>query len=143
MSKEPEPRARRRVPRRVIDWPQAAELLAQGVTVAAAAERVGCAPATLARRRKQDPAFRNPLAHCRAADPEPEGSQLPDLRGTLRRAIADQVGTGNIRVILWLAERLKLVTPPSEHTPEQELRAILDNLTEEELREFESLRDES
>jgi hypothetical protein len=33
--------------------------------------------------------------------------------------------------------------PPNERTPEQELRAILDNLTEEELREFESLRDES
>jgi len=142
MSKEPEPRARRRAARRVIDWPQAAELLRQGLTIAAAAERIGCAPATLARKRRQDPAFRDRLARCRVAEPEQEGSRLPNLRSTLQRAIADQVGGGNIRVILWLAERLKLVTPPSERTPEQELRAILDTLTEEELREFESLRDE-
>jgi hypothetical protein len=107
------------------------------------AERVGCAPTTLARKRRQDPAFRDRLTRCRTPEPKPEGSRLPDLRSTLQRAIADQVGTGNVRVILWLAERLKLVTPPNERTPEQDLRAILDNLTEEELREFESLRDES
>jgi hypothetical protein len=110
MSKEREPRARRRAARRVIDWPQAAELLAQGLTIATVAERVGCAPTTLARKRRQDPAFRDRLTRCRTPEPKPEGSRLPDLRSTLQRAIADQVGTGNVRVILWLAERLKLVT---------------------------------
>jgi hypothetical protein len=44
-------------------------------------------------------------------------------------------------VILWLADRLKLVTPPSERTPDHELRQILGGLTAEELREFEGLRD--
>ena len=56
--------------------------------------------------------------------------------------IAREVGLGNVRVILWLADRLKLVTPPSQHTPEQELRQLLAGLTMEELREFETLRDE-
>jgi hypothetical protein len=45
-------------------------------------------------------------------------------------------------VLLWLADRLKLITPPSEGTPDQELREILRGLTSEELREFESLQDE-
>ena len=44
-------------------------------------------------------------------------------------------------MILWLADRLKLVTPPSERTPERELRQILGGLTSEELSEFEELRD--
>jgi hypothetical protein len=48
-----------------------------------------------------------------------------------------------VRVILWLSDRLKLVTPPNEHTPDQELRRILDGLTSEELEEFEQLRDEA
>jgi transposase-like protein len=143
MSKEPEPRARRRGARRVIDWPQAAELLGQGLTIAAVAERVGCAPATLARKRRQDPAFRDRLARPHSPEPKPEGSRMPGLRARLQCAVADEVGIGNLRVILWLAERLKLVTPPSERTPQQELRALLDSLTEEELLEFESLRDES
>jgi hypothetical protein len=143
MSKEPEPCARRRAARRVIDWQQAAELLGQGLTIAAAAERVGCAPATLARKRRQDPVFRDRPARPHTPEPRPEGSRMPQLRAPLQRAIADEVGVGNLRMILWLAERLKLVTPPSEHTPQEELRALLDSLTEEELREFESLRDES
>jgi hypothetical protein len=143
MSKEPEPRARGRAGRRVIDWHQAAELLARGLTSAAVAARVGCARATLARKRRHDPVFQGWLARCREAQPEEEGSGLADLRDTVHRVIEAHVRDGNLRVILWLADRLKLVTPPSEHTPEGELRALLRGLTAEELREFESLRDES
>ncbi|MGH6902727.1 MAG: hypothetical protein ACREIR_08305 [Geminicoccaceae bacterium] len=143
MSKEPEPRARGRAARRVIDWHQAAELLARGLTSAAVAAHVGCARATLARKRRHDPVFQGWLARCREAQPEQESSGLPDLRDTVHRVIEAHVRDGNLRVILWLADRLKLVTPPSEHTPEQELRALLRGLTSEELREFESLRDES
>jgi hypothetical protein len=105
------------------------------------AARVGCARATLARKRRHHPVFQSWLVRCREAQPEPEGSGLADLRDTLHRAIEAQVHDGNVRVILWLADRLKLVTPPSERTPEQELRALLRGLTSEELREFEGLRD--
>jgi hypothetical protein len=143
MSKDPEPRARGRAGRRVIDWHQAAELLARGLTGAAVAAHVGCARATLARKRRRDPVFQGWLARCREAQPDQEGSGLTDLRDTVHRVIEAHVRDGNLRVILWLADRLKLVTPPSEHTPEHELRALLRGLTSEELREFESLRDES
>ena len=142
MSKEPEPCARRRTPRRVIDWHRAAELLAQGMTIGTVAARVGCASATLSRKRKHDPLFQALLAHCRESPTEDKGGGLADLTHTLHGTIEKEVRAGNVRVILWLSDRLKLVTPPNESTPDQELRAILRGLTPEELREFQELRDE-
>jgi hypothetical protein len=141
MNEEPEPRARGRTVRRVVDWHQAAELLAQGLPAAAVAERVGCSRAALARRRRNDPVFQTWLARSRAAPGELAGHPLADLRPTLQAAIEKEVGAGNVRVVLWLADRLKMVTPPSERTPAQELRQILDGLTAEELSEFAELRD--
>jgi hypothetical protein len=142
MSKEPEPRARRRAARRVIDWPQAAELLAHGLTIAAVAQRVGCSRTTLARKRRHDPDFQARLDCCRAALPEAPDGELVDLRNRMHRSIEDEVRANNVRVTLWLGARLKLVTPPNEHTPAAELRAILEALTPEELNEFEALRDQ-
>jgi transposase len=141
MDKEPEPRARRRTVRRVIDWHQAAELLAQGMSIADVATRLGCSRGAVARRRKHDPAFQTWIARCREAGAETDSRRLTDLRQTLQKAIEEQVRDRNLRVVLWLADRLKLVTPPSERTPEQELRQLLGSLTSEELREFEELRD--
>jgi transcriptional regulator with XRE-family HTH domain len=141
MSKEPEPRARRRTVRRVVDWHQAAELLAQGMTTAAVADRVGCSRAALARRRRDDAVFQTWMTRCRAAAAEPDDHRLADLSQTLHEAIEKEVRAGNVRVILWLADRLKLVTPPSERTPERELRQILGGFTSDELSEFEQLRD--
>lgn len=72
---------------------------------------------------------------------ERERDRLGDLGRAVQAKIEDEVKAGNVRVILWLADRLKLITPPSERTPEQELRAILGGLSPDELRQFESLRD--
>jgi hypothetical protein len=115
------------------------------------AASLGCSRAALARRRKHDPVFQAWMAQCREtdaapADPQPADpqlakAQLTDLRPTLQAAIEKEVRGGNVRVVLWLADRLKLVTPPDQHTPEQELRQILGGLTSEELCEFEGLRD--
>jgi hypothetical protein len=138
---DPQPRARRRTARRVVDWHQAAELLAQGLSTADVATRVGCSSGALARRRKHDPVFQTWMSRCREAGAEPDTGRLADLRETLQKAIAKEVHAGNVRVVLWLADRLKLVTPPSEHTPDQELRQMLGGLTSEELCEFEALRD--
>jgi transcriptional regulator with XRE-family HTH domain len=142
MSKEAEPRARPRAARRVIDWHQAAELLAQGLTIAAVAKRVGCSRAVLSRRSKQDPVFQSGLARCRETQAGKDDTQLAELRQALEHAIENGVCSGSVRMTLWLADRLKLVTPPSQGTPQQELRAILSALTPAELREFEALRDE-
>jgi hypothetical protein len=57
----------------------------------------------------------------------------------VHRAIDLAVANQNVRVVLWLADRLKLVMPPDERTPADELREMLNGLSPEELCEFESL----
>jgi hypothetical protein len=141
MNEEPEPPARRRTARRVVDWHQAAQLLAQGMSTADVATRVGCSHGALARRRKHDPVFQAWMARCRDTGTEPDTGRLTELRLPVEQAIEKEVLAGNVRVVLWLADRLKLVTPPSERTPDQELRQLLRGLTSEELSEFEGLRD--
>jgi AcrR family transcriptional regulator len=141
MNEEAEPRARRRTVRRVVDWHQAAELLAQGMTIAAVADRVGCSRGALARKRRNDAVFQTWMARCRSGYVEPNDQPLAELRQKLQDAIEKEVQDGSVRVILCLADRLKLVTPPSERTPERELRQLLGGLTSEELSEFEELRD--
>jgi hypothetical protein len=143
MSREPEPRAPRRPARRAVNWQHAAALLAQGLTVAQAAARVGCSRSALARKRHHDSTFQSWMASAGEGDAPAKAQRFNDLRPTMHKVITREVGSGNVRVILWLADRLKLVTPPSQDTPEQELRQLLAGLTLEELREFESLRDEA
>jgi alkanesulfonate monooxygenase SsuD/methylene tetrahydromethanopterin reductase-like flavin-dependent oxidoreductase (luciferase family) len=141
MDKEPEPRARRRTARRVVDWHRAADLLAQGMSTADVAARLGCSRATLARRRKHDSVFQSWMARSGAAGAAPDDPQFTVLRPTLHGVIEKEVRAGNVRVVLWLSDRLKLVTPPNERTPDDELRRLLSGLTTEELLEFEGLRD--
>jgi hypothetical protein len=139
LAKDPEPRARRQAARRVIDWQKAARLLDQGMPIAAAAAQIGCSPATLARRRRHDPAFQSP-----PSDPVPTATDAiaPPDRRHLHPLIEHEMRGGNLRVALWLGQRVKLTTPPGPTTPAAELQALLDGLTADELREFERLRDD-
>jgi hypothetical protein len=130
-----------RAARRRIDWRRAAELVAERTPVDDLIARVGCSRRQLSRRRNHDPVFRAWIEEFRQAVRERERDRLGDLGRAVQAKIEDEVKAGNVRVILWLADRLKLITPPSERTPEQELRAILGGLSPDELREFESLRD--
>lgn len=62
------------------------------------------------------------------------------LRGILFDSIEREVRDGNVRVILWLADRLKLLDmAETEASPASELRAMLDDLNPSELREFAGL----
>jgi hypothetical protein len=70
-----------------------------------------------------------------------ERDRIEDLHLAVQEAIEAEVKNGNVRVILWLADRLRLITPPSERTPDQELREILGGLSQDELQEFQELRD--
>lgn len=133
--------AARPAARRSIDWRKAAELLARGVPAATVARRLGCSRSQLSRRRNHDPVFQSWMAEHRRSDHGPDQDPMTDLRQMLRQAIENEVRAGNVRVILWLADRLQLVTPPGERTPEQELRALLGSLSPDELGEFARLRD--
>jgi hypothetical protein len=143
MRKEPEPRAQRRAASRVIDWHRAGELLTQGMTVTAVAERIGCSSNTIWRRRRREPDLKNWLAHDRETLVDEEDRELAEMRQALEQAVVNQVRASNLRVLLWLANRFKLATPPNELTSDQELRDMLAGLTPEELKEFASLRDEA
>ena len=140
MTVRPEAGARRAEPRR-IDWHHAAELLAGGMRIATVARRLGCSRSQLSRKRHHDPAFQRLIEDSKRTAPMRECHRIENLRLAVRAAIEAEVKAGNVRVVLWLADRLKLITPPGERTPEQELREILGGLSPDELQEFESLRD--
>jgi hypothetical protein len=131
----------RRAKSRAIDWRQAAELLVRGLPAAAVARQIGCSRSQLSRKRHHDAAFRRWLEEFQDAVNGRERDRIGDLRLAVHAAIEAEVRNGNVRVILWLADRLKLITPLTERTPEQELSAIVGGLSPDELREFQSLRD--
>lgn len=133
--------AARPAARRPIDWRQAAELLARGLPATTVARRIGCSRSQLSRRRHHDPVFQGWMEEHRQRRAEPREDRMLGLRRVLQEAIESEVKNGNVRVILWLADRLQLVSPPGERTPEQELRALLGGLSADELDEFERLRD--
>jgi hypothetical protein len=120
------------------DWRLAAQLLANGEPLAVVARTLRCSRSQLSRKRNHDPLFQDLIEEFRRMGPE---ERLARLRHAVHRAIDLAVADNNVRVVLWLADRLKLVTPPSERTPGEELRELLNGLSPEELREFESLRD--
>jgi hypothetical protein len=140
MTARPKAGARRAAPR-PIDWRHAAELLAGGMPIATVARRLGCSRSQLSRKRHHDPVFQRLIEDGRQAAPVSARERIGDLRLAVRAGIEAEVKSGNVRVILWLADRLKLITPLSERTPEQELREILGGLSPDELQEFEGLRD--
>jgi hypothetical protein len=120
------------------DWRRAAQMLAHGNGVAEVAEKVGCSRSQLSRKRNHDPQFQSWIEEFRRIGPD---ERLARLRERVYCKIEEQVGASTVRVLLWLADRMNLVTPVGERTPAQELQQLVNGLSPEELREFESLRD--
>jgi hypothetical protein len=118
------------------DWRLAAQLLANGEPLAFVARTLRCSRSQLSRKRNHDPLFQDLIAEFRQMGPE---ERLLRLRHAVQRAIDRAVALDNVRVVLWLADRLQLVAPPNERTPGEELRELLSGLSAEERREFESL----
>ncbi len=128
--------------RMVIDWRMAAELLAQGLSIAEAARRVGCSRSHLSRRRNHDPIFRSWIDDCEFDIAPMRARKMGSLRQRLRDAIDTEVQNGNVRVILWLADRMKLVSPEDNEKPMSALNELLRSMTDQDLKEFESLKGE-
>jgi transposase-like protein len=134
------PKAEARAARNRPDWRRAAQMLARGDAVTAVAAKLGCSRSQLSRKRNHEPLFQSWIAEFQQVELGPD-ARMARLRHAVHRAIENEVRSGNVRVVLWLADRLKLVTPPSEGTPGQELQDILNGLSPEELREFQDLGD--
>lgn len=126
--------------RRRVDWRLAAQLLAEGAGINEIAERLGCAASTVRRRLKTDRGLRE---HAAEYTPEvlPDHLRLEALRRQLHQAIESEVRQGNVRVILWLADRMKLIEPSRSTAPEDELTRLIGGMSPDELSEFEGLRD--
>ena len=126
--------------RRRVDWSLAAHLLGQGQSATEVARQVGCAPTTIVRRLRKDQAFRRQIDPAPRRQP-PARDRLQALRTKLHDAIESEVQGGNVRVILWLADRMKLIEPPATATPQDGLDQLIDDMSAEELAQFEQLRD--
>lgn len=141
MSADDEPSAKAVLRRSVIDWRMAAELLARGLTIAEASRQVGCSRSQLSRRRNHDPLFQSWIEACEINLPPVRERKMSSLRQRLHDAIDTEVQSGNVRVILWLADRLKLVTPSDKENSPSELDDLLKAMSDQDLKEFESLKE--
>ncbi len=124
----------------VVDWRRGAELLAQGVKIVEAARQIGCSRSQLSRRRNHDQLFRDWIKAFETNRPSMSEQRIDLLRRRLHDAIDAEVQSGNVRVILWLADRLKLVNPPEKAEQQSPLDDLLQGMTDEDLKEFESLK---
>jgi len=133
--------ARSQLARSVVDWRMAAELLARGLTVAEAARQVGCSRSQLSRRRNHDEVFKTWVKTFETSLPPAGERRAGSLRERLHHAIDTEVQSGNVRVILWLADRLKLVNPPDKKPANSALDDLLRGMTEQDMKEFENLKE--
>ncbi len=140
MTTEPDPAARPLRPS-AIDWHLAAQLFARGLTPQAVARQAGCSRSQASRKLHHDPVFRALVAELRKADEPGFAERLARLSQSVHQAIETEVRSGNVRVVLWLADRLKLMSPKERAEHSADLSDLLRNLSKEELREFASLQD--
>lgn len=140
MSSDDERHAKPVTLRPLVDWRLAATLLAQGSSVAEVARQVGCSRSQLSRRRNHDQVFQAWIEACESDVPQADEHRLDSLRLRLHNAIDAEVQNGNVRVILWLADRLKLVSPPDQAKPASQLDDLLRGMTDADIKEFESLK---
>ena len=115
-------------------------LLAQGLNVTEAARQIGCTRGQLSRRRNHDQLFQDWISDFKTDKPDMHEQRLGSLRERLHDAIDAEVQNGNVRVILWLADRLKLISPPEEANQKSPLDDLLQGMTDDDLKEFESLK---
>jgi hypothetical protein len=93
------------------DWDLAAAMLARGSGVENAARVVGCHRTTIWRALRRSEAFRRRVAGLRADYIDESGAALERLREEVVQGLRREVALGNVRVLLWLADRLGIVSP--------------------------------
>jgi hypothetical protein len=98
----------RRGPRRRIDWGEAAALLADGVPTIEVAQFVGCSRQHIWRILRSSNAMRVRLGEERARIAAECGAQVEGLRRPIAMLLEREVLSGNVRVAMWLADRLGL-----------------------------------
>jgi len=97
-------------PRRAtaVDWGRIVALLAQGVSTMDVARRVGCSRQTVWNVLRRSRALEEALDDAETELGVNARLRLRGLRPLLADSLAAEVDKGNVRVILWLADRLHL-----------------------------------
>lgn len=118
--------------RQPVPWQEIARLLAAGLNDAEVADILGCDLAALRRRVKRWGGSAELVARYRqecAESPEETYRRLVEL---VYAHLERQVRTGNLRVLLWVADRLRLVRPLAVPRETDELETKLAALAEED-----------
>ena len=113
-----------------IDWAEAARLAAAGLPSREIVSRVGCSRTQLYRRRTGCTLFQALVAAYEAAGsgtlPEAEAASIETK---VRRKVETEVADGNLKVALWLAERLRLFTPDAEESADDTIQRLMESMT--------------
>lgn len=91
-----------------IDWDLVATLLAQGMATTAIARHLGCSRVTVWRQVRKRERMRRLIVEEHAAQRLEVAGRLDGLRSLVAGQIEQQVRDGNVRVLLWLADRMNL-----------------------------------
>jgi len=127
------------------DWLLAARRLAEGASLREVAEEIGRSPAQISRRRRNDPAFEARIERCRQLACVDSKTRGADLRRAIRATIENEVVTGNVRVALWAAQKLRMLdgaspgSGPEPHASGSAVERVLRGLTPEQRARFEAL----
>jgi hypothetical protein len=104
-----------RPPRRPtrVDWDEVARQLAQGRTIAQVADSVGCSRRHIWRILRNSRRLDRLLADAQTEVGTGAHLQLAGLRPAVAERLGREVEAGNVRVLLWLADRLTLFERPA------------------------------
>ncbi len=129
-----------------IDWSKAAWLTASGARAVDICRTVGCSRSQLRRRQRRCGLFGALAEQYGRVIAAVDGQQGADagrrraeerpLADTVRDKLEQEIIDGNIKVALWLAERLRLFSPEDKDGTDATLRRILDSMTEAERQAF-------
>lgn len=131
-----------------IDWNRAAWLTASGARPSEILAEVHCSRSQLRRRQQTCGLFgalveqyRLVLAELDIVDGKPGSQRRPAgdsqlLVETVREKLEQEIIDGNIKVAMWLAERLRLYSPEDREGTDGTLRRLLETMTEAEREAF-------
>lgn len=131
-----------------IDWTKAARLTADGVRAADIVRAVGCSRSQLRRRQQACRLFMalvDEYASALIAGDAPQSGREPraapaatesPLADTVRAKLEQEIIDGNVRVAMWLAERLRLFSPEDKGGSDATLLRLLETMSEAEREAF-------
>ena len=130
-----------------IDWSKAAWLTASGARPGEIVAAVGCSRSQLRRRQQRCGLFGAlveqyglvlaEVDNLEEASPEEQGGKARgELAATVRDRLEQEIMDGNVRVAIWLAERLRLFSPEDKEGTDATLRRLLETMSEAERQAF-------